>query len=135
MDDGGAGGATARNRTTADVVRDILADAEEIIRSEVRLAKLELREEAVKAGKAAGMLAAAAGAAFYAAWFLLAAVMFALAIAIPLWAAALLVGLALGVAAVWMGALGRDRVRRVSKPQKTVQSIKESVEWARRQMR
>ena len=39
----------AEDRSFSDVVQDILRNVQEIVRSEVRLAKTEIREEAVKA--------------------------------------------------------------------------------------
>ena len=46
------------SRSIPDVLQDILTNVQAIIRSEVRLAKTEVTEEATRAGRAAGVAAA-----------------------------------------------------------------------------
>ena len=52
--------ASATERPITAILHDIVSDIQEIIRSEIRLAKVELGEQASKAAPAAGMLAAGA---------------------------------------------------------------------------
>jgi hypothetical protein len=50
----------------------------------------------------------------------------------PDWAAALLVGLALGIAAAVLISKGRARLH-VPTPDKTIENVKENVEWMKNQ--
>jgi len=67
--------AAQRERSLADVFQDIVANVQDIVRSELRLASVEIRQELVKAARA-GKVAAAGGvlALFALAFLLLAAV-------------------------------------------------------------
>jgi len=120
-------------RSVPDAVQAIVGNVQEIFRSEVRLAETELKEKAVKAGKATAMLGAGIVLGIYALGFLLLTIMLALAVAIPAWAAALCVCVLAGViAAVCVGA-GRTELKRVNpRPERTIETMKENVEWMKR---
>jgi len=121
-------------RSIADVLQDIIRDVQEIVRSEVRLAKTELREEAVKAKTAAGLLGAAAVTAFFAVLFVLLALVYALAIVMSGWAAALIVGVGLAVVATVMVMAGLKRWKQIqATPARAMDSMKENVEWVKQQ--
>jgi uncharacterized membrane protein YqjE len=122
------------DRPISDVFQDIIRNIQEIVRSEVRLAKTEIREEARKA-KSAGVLAVvAAVTAIYAVGFLLLTVVYSLSSIMPNWAAALIVGVALAIAASGAGAAGLKRFRQIHPtPERTVETLKENVEWAQQQ--
>jgi len=120
-------------RSVPDAVQAIVGNVQEIFRSEVRLAETELKEKAVEAGKATAMLGAGIVLGIYALGFLLLTIMLALAVAIPAWAAALCVCVLAGViAAVCVGA-GRTELKRVNpRPERTIETMKENVEWMKR---
>jgi uncharacterized membrane protein YqjE len=124
----------AGERSVADVLQDIMRDVQEIVRSEVRLAKTELREEAAKAKTAAGLLGAAAITALFAVFFVLLTVVYALTLLMPRWAAALLVGVGLAVLATVMVMAGLRRLKQIqAAPARAVDSMKENVEWVKQQ--
>ncbi len=105
---------------------------QEIVRSEVRLAKTEIREEAAKAKSSARLLGAGAVTAIFATLFLLLVIVYALALVMPSWAAALIVGAALAVVASVMLTAGIKRFKQIyPTPARTVETIKENVEWAK----
>jgi len=121
-------------RSLADVLQDIMRDVQEIVRSEVRLAKTELREEAAKAKTAAGLLGAAAITAVFAVFFVLLAVVYALMLVMANWAAALFVGVGLAVLATVVAMAGVNRFKHVqATPARVVDSMKENVEWVKQQ--
>lgn len=123
-----------RERSAGEIVKDILASAQDIIRSEVRLAKAEIREESRKAISAGTLLTAGAVVALYAVGFLLSAVVNALALVLPMWASAAIVGVVLTVGAGVMVSLGLGRWKLVrTTPDKTIGDVKENVEWLKRQ--
>jgi len=128
--------ASATERPITAILHDIVSDIQEIIRSEIRLAKVELGEHAAKAGKAAGMLAAGAVLGLYALGLLLLAGVYAFAMVVPSWAAALIVcALCAGLASAFV-VIGRKRIKQVqAKPERTMANVKENLEWAKNQSR
>lgn len=124
------------DRSFSAVFHDILHNVQEIVRSEVRLAKTEIREEAVKAKSSVALLGVGAVAAIYAALFLLLVIVYALALVMPNWAAALIVGAALALVATLTLTVGVKRFKLIHPtPERTVETIKENVEWAKQQAR
>ena len=122
----------SRERSSAEVLKDIIGNAQEMIRSEVRLAKAELKEEIGKTVDGAKLLGAGAGAGLFALGFVLVAVAQFLAEYMPGWAATLTVGVVLGVAAAVMIMSGKGKVK-VPTPDKTIENVKENVEWVKNQ--
>jgi uncharacterized membrane protein YqjE len=122
------------NRSISDVLEDIVANVQTIIRSEVRLAKTEITEEATKAGRAAAMLAAGAVAALFTVWLFLLTLLYSLATVIPMWSAALLVFVIMAVITAVLLITGKKRMKSVhGKPEKTIETVKENVEWVKGQ--
>lgn len=116
----------------ADVLSDIVSNIQNIIRSEVRLAKTEMTEEATAAGRAAGILVGGAALALYAVGFLLLAAVYALRGPVPDWAAALIVGLVVAAVGGVLIKVGLDRIKHVNpKPEQTIDSVKEDVRWVK----
>lgn len=123
----------SRDRSAGEIIKDIVANAQGIIRSEVKLAKTEIREEAGKAVNAGTMLGIGAVVGLYGLGFLLAAAVAALALVIPWWAAALVVGGVLAIASGVLVSAGLGRWKQVHAPEKTMADVKENVEWLKRQ--
>lgn len=122
------------DRSLAAVFQDIVRNIQEIIRSEVRLAKTEIREEAVKAKGAVVLLGAGAVTGLYALLFLLCVIVCALALIMPYWSAALIVGAVLAVIAAFLLKAGMARFHQITPtPERTVETIKENVAWAKQQ--
>jgi hypothetical protein len=84
------------DRTFTEVIQDIIGNVQAIIRSEIRLAKTEVKEEATKAGKASAILAAGATLGLYAGGFLLLTIARALEIVVAPWLATLIVAVLVG---------------------------------------
>ncbi|HEY6031545.1 MAG TPA: phage holin family protein, partial [Gaiellaceae bacterium] len=85
----------------------------------------------------AGMLGGAAVAALLALGSLTAFLIMALAIVLPEWAAALLVTALWGATAAVLALRGKDKLGEVGAPvpEKTVDSVKEDVQWLKGQTR
>jgi hypothetical protein len=119
-------------RSIADLVGDVTRDLTQLLREEVELTKAELREEATKAGKAGAMLGGAGAGALLVAIFASLAVMFGLGEVMPLGWAALIVAAVWAVVTAILAMSGRTRLREVNPtPQRTIDTLKEDVEWAR----
>jgi len=115
-----------------DLVSELTGDLSKLMRQELELAKAELRQEASKAGKATGMLAAAGFAGYLTTVLLSFALVFALGAVMPLGWAALIVAVLWGIAGAVLYSSGRAKLRTVNpKPERTVETLKEDAEWAK----
>ncbi|WP_079144876.1 phage holin family protein [Streptomyces agglomeratus] len=125
-------GRPARSSSVGELLSDVTSDVQLLFRQEMELAKLEIREEATKAGKAAGMFGGAGFAGYMVALFASLAAVFGLANVMDTgWAALIVTGVWALVGAV-LFVMGRSRMRSVSpKPERTVQTLKEDAQWAR----
>ena len=118
-------------RSISTVLYDILGNVQEIIRSEMRLARTEFTEELGKLRSASVLVGAGALLGIFSALFLLLAIVYALSLVIPAWAAALIVAAAVAaLAGILLGA-GFRRIKAVQAAPKTTASLKENVEWAK----
>ena len=127
---------TSGDRSFTNVLEDIAGNIQAIVRSEVRLAKTEIQEEAVKAGRAAGVAGAGGVLGLYAVGFVLLACVYALELALAPWLAALIVGVVAGAGAAVLIQAGRKGLRRVHpRPDRTIHTVKENLEWAKNQTR
>jgi hypothetical protein len=123
---------TGEEPSLGKLVGELTEDLSRLMRQELELAKAEIRQEAGKAGKAAGMLGAAGFAGYMTAVLLSLALVFALASFMGLGWATLVVAVLWAVAGAILFSAGRARLRKVSpKPERTVETLKEDVEWAR----
>lgn len=109
-----------------ELIGDVTRDLSTLMRQEFELATAELKQEALKSGKAAGALGGAGFAGYMTLLFLSIALWLALANAIDVrWAALIVAGLWAVVGAV-LYATGREQLRRVHpKPERTVATLKE----------
>jgi hypothetical protein len=108
------------------LISEVTTDLSVLMRQELALAKAELKEEANKAGKAAGMLGAAGFAGYMVALFASIALWWGLANVMDEgWAALIVTALWAGLGAA-LYARGRDQLRRVHpKPERTVETLKD----------
>jgi len=124
------------DRSIGAVLSDIVGDIQSIVRAEIRLATVEVREELTKAKQGAAMLVAAGVVLVMASGLALLAAVYALATVWPPWAAALAVAVAVAAAGGILAATGLRRVRDVHlPPQKTVNTVRENVTWAKTRTR
>lgn len=123
---------TATGESLGDLVSELTGDLSKLMRQELELAKAEIRQEATKAGKATGMLAAAGFAGYLTTVLLSLALVFALGAIMPLGWAALIVAALWGIAGAALYTSGRAKLRTVNpKPERTVETLKEDAEWAK----
>src|ERR1700722_5751780 len=103
-------------RSFPDVLQDIAGNLQEIVRSEFRLAKTEVREAADKAARPAAIFMSGLVVGLYGAGFLLLAAVYGLATIMAAWLAALLVGGPLAIMATILLVSGRKRLKGLSTP-------------------
>jgi hypothetical protein len=113
-----------------EIIGDISAGLSRLFRQEVELAKVEIRAEATKAGKAATMFGGAGFAGLLTAIMLSFALTFALGNVMDLGLAALIVAAVWAIAAAVLFSVGRSRARTVSPvPRQTIDTLKEDAQW------
>jgi hypothetical protein len=113
-----------------ELIGEISDDLSKLFRQEVELAKAELKQEAAKAGKAAGMLGGAGFAGYLAVLLLSFAVVFGLANVMDHGWAFLIVAVVWGIIAAGLFVTGRKKAKDVSPmPSRTVDTLKEDAKW------
>ena len=109
----------------------ILHLQQHIVRAEFRLAKTELSEELAESRAAGVLVGVGALMLTLGVVFLMLAIVYALSLIVPEWAAALIVGGGASVVAALCVGLGIRRFKAIRAVPKTAASVKENVEWAK----
>jgi uncharacterized membrane protein YqjE len=128
-----AGVAGTQEPSVGALVQSAMADMSTLIRNEIELAKTEMTRSAKKAGVSiamfvvAGVLLALAGIYFFV------AVAEAIALALPRWAAFGIVTVALVLVAAMAGLVGYRMIKKIEKPERTMESLRELPEVMRRE--
>jgi uncharacterized membrane protein YqjE len=111
-------------RSFPDVLQDIVANLQQMIRYEFRLAKTEIAEKATAAARPATTFGVGLVLAFYGVGFLLLACVYALSAVIAGWLAALLVGAVVGIVAVALMSSSGKKLKNMNyTPEKTIRSL------------
>lgn len=122
----------SRDSSVGELLSAVTSDVQTLFRQEVELAKTEVKQEATKAGKAAGMYGGAGFAGCMVLLFLSLAAVLGLANVMDGGWAALIVTAVWAVIAAVLYQRGRTRMRTVApKPEQTVETMKENAQWAR----
>jgi uncharacterized membrane protein YqjE len=130
----GTSGASGDDRSLGQIVGAVATDLSTLVRQELDLAKTEIKEEAGRAGKGAGLLAGAGVAGQLMLVFVSLCLMFLLDNWMPIEVAALITAAVWLVVAAVLGQLGRKALKETDPalPQ-TQRSLKEDAAWARQQ--
>jgi hypothetical protein len=114
------------NASVGELIGEVTRDLSTLMRQELDLAKAEVKQEAVKAARAGGMLGAAGFAGYMVLVFASIAAWQGLAEVMPSGWAALIVTAVWAVAGAVLFAMGRQRMREVNpKPERTVETVSE----------
>jgi uncharacterized membrane protein YqjE len=128
-------GANGDRRTApvSDLIRSLVADLVSLARHEADLVKIELKHKVSSAGAAVGMFVVAGLVALFGLATLIAASVLALAIVLPAWAAALIVGVVLFAVAAALVLAGRARIRAATPltPTRSLDAAQEDMAWIR----
>jgi hypothetical protein len=120
-------------RTLGQLVADASKDLSSIVRSEVALAKVELKRDVVAGVAGAAMFVVAGVFAFLALILLLIAAAYGLVAAgLAPWLAFLIVGAALLLIGAVLGLLGKGRLGKIGPPRRTITSTKQTVATLKR---
>jgi uncharacterized membrane protein YqjE len=126
-----------RSEPVAELFKRLSEETSTLIRQELALAKTEIAQKAKNAGVGIGLLSSAYVFARLMIATLTAAVILALAIVVPAWAAALIVTGVYGLMALVLVLVGVRRIKAGTPPvpTQTIETVKEDVEWLKSRTR
>jgi Putative Actinobacterial Holin-X, holin superfamily III len=124
-----------RQLPMSELVKQLADEVSLLVRQEIELARAEMTTKAKRAGIGLGELGSGGIAALYALGALTACFIAALALVMPVWASALIVAAVYAAIAAVLVVIGRRQLEEAGPPapQRTQQTIKEDIEWARTQ--
>jgi len=115
--------------TIGELMSQLSSQVSRLIRDELRLAEREFQESAKHAGIGAGLFSVAGLLAFFGAATVIAAAVAALSLVLPVWAAALIVGAVLFIAAGVAALGGRSQAQAVTPAApRTVETVKADIQ-------
>ncbi|MET4901913.1 phage holin family protein [Paenarthrobacter sp. CC6] len=115
----------AENLPLGELLGDLTRDVSTLMRQEVELAKVELKESATKAGKGAGLLGGAAYAGHITVLFLSIALWWALGQLVGLGWSAVIVAVIGGIVAAVLAVKGRKELNTIKGMPRTAETVKE----------
>src|SRR3712207_119137 len=123
------GGTHNGDEPVGELVQRASQQLTDLVRGEMKLAQAEMKEKGKRYGKGGGLFGGAGVVGFLMLQALVATAIAALAIPLPVWAAALIVTAVLGVIAAVMALAGKKQVREGAPPapEKTIDSVKADV--------
>jgi Flp pilus assembly protein TadB len=124
-----AGTTPTENASTGELIAQLTSQTSRLVRDEMRLAQKEFQESVKHAGIGAGLFSVAGVLAVFGVATVIAAAVAALALALPVWAAALIVGAVLLAAGGIAALVGKKQVQEASPvPQQTVANVKDDIQ-------
>ena len=118
--------------SVGELVRQASEHVSTLVRGEIELAKAELSGTVKRAGIGGGLLAAAAAVLVFSVPFLFVVLAEVLvAIGLYRWLSYLIVWVLFLLVAAVLALVGRSQLRKVSKPERTLETVKETAAWAR----
>jgi len=119
----------AADPSTRELMGQLSSQVSRLIRDEMRLAEKEFQESAKHAGIGAGLFSVAGLLAFFGAAAVIAAAVAALSLVLSVWAAALIVGAVLFIAAGVAALVGRSQAQEVTPAApRTVETVKADIQ-------
>jgi hypothetical protein len=120
-----------RDRSLAELTRDLSQDISALVRSEIDLARAEVAARMAGIARGGALVAVAAVFALILVECLVAAAIAALSLVVDVWIAALIVAAVAAVIAIVLGAFGTRALRQAGPPlpTDTVESVKEDIAW------
>ena len=117
--------AKAETTSLGDLLGEVTRDMSTLMRQEVDLAKVELKQSATRAGKGSGMLAGAGVAGHFVLLFLSLALWWALGTVMGLGWSGVVVAVIWGIVAAILAALGRKELNAIKGMPQTAETLQE----------
>jgi len=118
------------DKPVGELVQELSRQTATLVRQELQLAQLEMKEKGKRAGVGAGLFGGAGGLAFYGLGALIAAGVLLLATALEPWIAALIVAVALFAVAGTLAISGKKQVEQATPaaPEQAIESTKKDID-------
>jgi uncharacterized membrane protein YqjE len=125
-----------REESMGELFKQLSNDLSTLVRQELELARVEMKETGKKAGLGIGMFGGASIVGLVAFLTFTTCIVAALATGMKVWLAALIVTVVYVAVAAGLAVLGKRRVAEASPPvpEQTLETVKEDVQWAKTQM-
>ncbi|HEX9088519.1 MAG TPA: phage holin family protein [Arthrobacter sp.] len=117
--------AKAETTSLGDLLGEVTRDMSTLMRQEVELAKVELKQSATRAGKGTGMLAGAGVAGHFVLLFLSLALWWALGNVMGLGWSAVVVAIIWGIVAAVLASMGRKELNAIKGMPQTAETLQE----------
>lgn len=133
---GGVGGDPTQpaqpEKSLGQLIGELTSELTDLVRKELQLAQVEIKQEVRQAGKGGGLLGGAGIAGFLALVLLSFALAWGLAELMPEGFAFLIVGVLWAIVAAVLASRGRKELKEVQPvPRQTMETLKEDAQWAR----
>lgn len=126
----------AEERPIGTILQDVMNDVTAIVRSEIKLAKTEIKNEATAVGRTLPFLGIGVLFAIGAFAMALTTGVLAFGLIVPYWAAALIMFVLTAIIAAALTSFGAARLKSIRlKPVKTMQTLEENAQWLKTQTR
>lgn len=121
-----------QDQSLGELVSAATRDLSALLRTEMQLAKVEIKQEVKAAGTGAGLFGGAGFAGLLAVIFLSIAAAYGISwLGIGLGWGFLIVGLVYLVAAAGLALTGKKKIAQVGPPEKTIETVKDDIAWAK----
>ncbi len=122
-------------RSLGELFSELANETGTLVRQEVALAQAEITKKATDIGKNVGYLVVGGAVAYAAALAIMAALIIGLSYFIPAWAAALIVGVVVGIVAFVLISSALTALKKTNlTPRETVETLKEDAQWLKNQV-
>ena len=123
---------TDTDKSLGELVSTATRDLSALIRTEVQLAKVEIKRDVTKAGLGAGLFGGAGVAGLFAVIFLSISAAYGISwLGVPLGCAFFLVGALYAIAGAVLALSGKKKMSQVGPPEKTIETVKDDIAWAK----
>jgi hypothetical protein len=125
-----------REQSFGTLLSELSSDVSTLVRQEIELARVEMTAKAKEAGKGIGMLVGAGVAGLAVLGAFTAFLISLLAEWMPVWAASIIVTVLWAIVAFVLLRRGQRQLKEAMppKPEQTIETVKEDVQWAKNQM-
>jgi hypothetical protein len=119
--------------TLGELFNDLSRETKQLVRQEIQLARLELKDSATRMGRGAGFTGAGAALGVLALFSLVATIIALLSQFMAVWLAALLVTAAIAAAAYFLVHKGIEIIKQTElAPRETIETVREDVVWLKK---
>jgi hypothetical protein len=124
-----------QEKSLGDLFSQLAAETGELMRQEVALARTEMMYKAASVGKNVGFLVVGGAVAYAAALAIIAGVIILLGHVIPVWLAAVVIGIGIGLVAFVLISSALAKLKRTDPmPRNTIETIKEDAAWLKKEV-